>query len=254
MTARLARIRRHPIKSIGGEDLARVRLDAARRLPGDRLWAMLSEGGERHAGESAQPERWLPKSCFLRGAASAALQAVQGGWGEGAADGPIRLTHPDLPDLSFDPATEAARLIDWVRPLWPADKPAPTRLVQGPTGWTDVAQPWISILSLSSLRDLEARLGQPLITERWRGNIWLDGWDAYAERDLVGQVLTIGGAELRVTQTIGRCPATSADTATGRIDIDMPEALKAQFGHSEFGIYAEVVTGGEIAPGDEVHA
>ena len=254
MTARVARIRRHPIKAIGGEDLGRVRLDAARRLPGDRVWALLTEGGERHAGEGPRPERWLPKSCFLRGAASAALQAVQGGWGEGAVDGPIRLTHPDLPDLSFDTAHEGARLIDWVRPLWSADKPAPTRLVQGPTGWTDVAQPWISILSLSSLRDLEARLGQPLGIERWRGNIWLDGWDAYGERDLVGQVLTIGGVELRVTQTIGRCPATSADTATGRIDIDMPEALKAQFGHSEFGIYAEVVTGGEIAPGDEVHA
>ena len=255
MTARLARIRRHPIKSIGGEDLARVRLDAARRLPGDRLWAMLSEGGERHAGESAQPERWLPKSCFLRGAASAALQAVQGGWGEeGTTDGPIRLTHPDLPDLVFDPATEGARLADWVRPLWPDDKPAPTRLVQGPTGWTDVAQPWVSILSLSSLRDLETRLGQPLGIERWRGNLWLDGWAAYAERDLVGQTLTIGNLELRVTQTIGRCPATSADTATGRIDIDMPEALKAQFGHKDFGIYAEVVTGGEIALGDEVRA
>lgn len=252
MTARLARIRRHPIKAIGGEELSRVRLDAARRLPGDRLWALLTEGGERHAGDGARPERWLPKSCFLRGAASAALQAVQGGWGEGATDGPIRLTHPDLPDLSFDPATEGDRLIDWIRPLWPAGKPAPTRLVQGPTGWTDVAQPWVSVLSLSSLRDLEARLGQPLGIERWRGNLWLDGWEAYAERDLVGRILTIGGLELRVTQTIGRCPATSADTATGRIDIDMPEALTAQFGHKEFGIYAEVVTGGEIGLGDEV--
>ena len=73
MTARVARIRRHPIKAIGGEDLGRVRLDAARRLPGDRLWALLSEGGERHAGNAERPERWLPKSCFLRGAASAAL-------------------------------------------------------------------------------------------------------------------------------------------------------------------------------------
>ena len=254
MTARVARIRRHPIKAIGGEDLGRVRLDAARRLPGDRIWALLTEGGERHAGPLDRPTRWLPKSCFLRGAASAALQAVQGGWGEGAADGPIRLTHPDLPDLVFDPATEGARLADWVAPLWPTDKPAPTRLVQGPTGWTDVAQPWVSILSLSSLRDLETRLGQPLGIARWRANLWLDGWEPYRERDLVGHVLTIGGVELRVTEPIGRCAATSADTDTGRIDIDMPEALKAQFGHSDFGIYAEVVTGGEIALGDEVQS
>ena len=254
MIARIARIRRHPIKSIGGEDIARTRLDAARRLPGDRLWALLTEGGERHAGGGARPERWLPKSCFLRGAAAAGLQAVQGGWGEGAPGGPIRLRHPDLPDLAFDPETEGQRLVDWIRPLWPGDRPAPTRLVQGPTGWTDVSQPWISILSLSSLADLESRLGQPLGVERWRANLWLDGWAPYAERELIGHVLTVGGLELRVTETIGRCAATSADTATGRIDLDMPEALAAQFGHSDFGIYAEVVTGGEIALGDEVRA
>ena len=252
MTARIARIRRHPIKAIGGEDIARTRLDAARRLPGDRLWGLLTEAGERHAGDGPRPERWLPKSCFLRGAASAALQAVQGGWAEGGPDGPIRLSHPYLPDLVFDPVTGAAQLLEWIRPLWPADKPAPTRLVQGPTGWTDVAQPWISILSLASLRDLEARLNRPLGIERWRANLWLEGWDGYAERDLIGHILSIGDVELRVTETIGRCPATSADTVTGRIDIDMPEALRTQFGHSDFGIYAEVVSGGDIALGDEV--
>ena len=91
----------------------------------------------------------------------------------------------------------------------------------------------------------------PLGIERWRGNIWLEGLEPYRERDLIGQVLTIGGVELRVTETIGRCPATSADPNTGRIDIDMPAALDAQFGHRDFGIYAEVVTGGEIALGDE---
>lgn len=253
MTARIARIRRHPIKSIGGEDIARTRLDAARRLPGDRLWALLTEGGERHAGTGA-PQRWLPKSCFLRGAAASGLQAVQGGWGEGAPEGPIRLSHPDLDDLTFDPETEGQRLIDWVSPLWPQDKPAPTRLVQGPTGWTDVSQPWISILSLSSLADLETRLGQPLGVERWRANLWIDGWAPYAERQLIGQILNIGGLELRVTETIGRCAATSADTATGRIDMDMPGTLAAEFGHSDFGIYAEVVTGGEIALDAEVRA
>lgn len=252
--ARIARIRRYPIKAIGGEDIGRTRLDAARRLTGDRGWALLTEGGERHAGNGRHPERWLPKSCFLRGAASAALQAVQGGWGEGAPEGPIRLTHPDLPDLSFDPETEGVRLVEWVRPLWPLDKPAPTRLVRGPTGWTDVAQPWISVLSLSSLRDLETRLGQPLGIERWRANLWLDGWAPYAERDLIGHVLTVGGVELRVTEEIGRCAATSADTGTGQIDIDMPKALEDQFGHHNFGFYAEVVTGGEIAVGDEVRA
>ena len=254
MTGYIARIRRHPIKSLGGEDLARTPLHAAQRLPGDRVWAMLTEGGERHAGPGDRPGRWLPKSCFLRGAASAPLQAVRGGWGEGAPEGALTLTHPARPALRFDPETQGDLLLDWVRPLWPDDKPAPTRLVQGPTGWTDVNQPWISILSLASLRDLEQRLGSPLGIERWRANLWVDGWDAFAERDLIGHILTIGGVELRVTETIGRCPATSANTDSGQIDIDMPEALQAQFGHKDFGIYAEVVTGGQIALQDRIAA
>ena len=252
MTARIARIRRHPIKALGGEDIRRTPLTAARRLAGDRQWAVLTEAGERHAGDGARAERWLPKSCFLRGAAAAGLQAVQGGWGDGSPDGVIRLTHPALPDLAFDPENQADRLIEWIRPLWPPEKPPASRLVQGPTGWTDVSQPWLAILSLSSLSDLEARLGLTLGIKRWRANLWIDGWQPYAERNLIGRILSIGPVELRVTQAIGRCAATSVDPATGQIDIDMPEALMAQFGHSDFGVYAEVVTGGEIALNDEI--
>lgn len=249
MNGRVARIRRHPIKSVGGEDLGRVRLGAARVLPGDREWAILTEAGAQHAGTA--PTRWLPKGCFLRGAAAPGLQAVQGGW---AGDGRLRLRHPDLPTLEIDPETEGAALIDWLRPLWPAQRPAPVRLVRAPTAWTDASRPWISILSLDSLRDLAGRLGFDPGIARWRANLWVEGWAPHAENDLIGRILSLGEVELRVTEAIGRCPATSADPATGRIDIDMPEALNAQFGHSDFGIYAEVVTGGEIALQDEIRA
>ncbi|WP_323715838.1 MOSC domain-containing protein [Paracoccus aminovorans] len=249
MTARIARIRRHPIKSVGGEDLGRIRLDAARVLPGDREWAVLTEAGERHAGPA--PARWLPKGCFLRGAAAPGLQAVSGG---SMGNGRLQLAHPQLPVIEIDPETEGPRLIDWLRPLWPADKPPPTRLVRAPAAWTDVSRPWVSILSLHSLRDLAGRLGFDPGIARWRANLWVEGWAPYAERDLIGRILTVGKVELRVTEPIGRCPATSADPETGGIDIDMPEALKAHLGHTDFGIYAEVVTGGEIALNDEIRA
>lgn len=250
MTVRIARIQRFPIKSIGGEDLASVELGAARRLPGDREWAVLHEGGERHAGDV--PERWLPKSCFLRGAASAPLQAVKGGWIEDEGARLLSLTHPDRPTLRVDPAVDGAALVDWLRPLWPDSKPAPTRAVKCPTGWTDVNQPWLSILSVSSLAQLEADLGQEVGQDRWRANLWIDGLAPFAEHDLVGQILQVGQIELRITECIGRCEATSADTRLGRIDGDMPAALDRLYGHRNFGIYAEVVTGGTISISDEV--
>ena len=62
----------------------------------------------------------------------------------------------------------------------------------------------------------------------------------------------IGPVVLKLTDRIGRCAATSADTATGRIDGDMPADLDRLFWHRDFGIYAQVETGGTIRPGDEV--
>ena len=70
----------------------------------------------------------------------------------------------------------------------------------------------------------------------------------------IGRELRIGAAVLRVTDHIGRCDATGADTATGRRDIDMVRMLESLYGHTDFGIFAEVVTGGPIRLQDQVHA
>ena len=251
MDARLAMIRRHPIKSIGGEGLGAVDLRPARRLPGDREWAVLTEAGERLALASqtdGAPDRWLPKSAFLRGVAAPGLQAIEGGW----RDGLLELTHPSAGRIAIDPETEGPRLIDWLRPLWSG--PAPTRLVRGAGIWTDQKWPWVSILSLDSLADLEARTGRSLGHLRWRGNLWTRGLPPFAERDWPGRVIRIGAVELRVTEQIGRCEATSADPATGRPDIDMLDALRQTYGHTDFGVFAEVVTGGTIRLQDQVTA
>lgn len=253
MTATLAHIRRHPVKSVGGEGLERVTLAPARRLPGDREWAVLTEAGERNAQASqtgGEPDRWLPKSCFVRGVQSPRIHAISGGW----SDGRLVLRQPTRADLVIDPETQGDRLVDWLRPLWPADAPAPTRLVRGAAIWTDQKWPWISLLSLASLADLEARAGRSLGIHRWRGNLWVDGWTPWAERELIGQIIRIGAVELRVTGHVGRCDATSANTDTGERDIDMLATLDRLYGHTDFGIFAEVVTGGGIALGDEVTA
>ena len=254
MTAQLAHIRRHPIKSVGGEGLESVVLSPARRLPGDREWAVLTQSGERNAQASQtadQPDRWLPKSCFVRGVQSPQVQAISGGWN---GTGGLTLRQPTQPDLVMDPETDSDRLVAWLRPLWPADAPAPTRLVRGAAIWTDQKWPWISILSLASLADLEERTGQTLGVHRWRGNLWVDGWRPWAERDLIGHIIQIGTVELRVTDHIGRCEATCANTQTGDRDIDMLPTLERLYGHTDFGIFAEVVTGGKIAIGDKVTA
>lgn len=249
VVGRLAHLCRHPIKSIGHEEIQRAVLTPDRAFPFDREWAVAHEA----ARFGARPADWAPKMNFVRGWASPALMAVTCRSDE--ASRRLVLSHPDRPDLQIapdDPADQA-RLIAWLGPLWPENRPAPAQVVHLPgRPMTDVPDPWVALLSLTSLADLSARMGQDLSIHRFRGNLWIDGWAPWAEFDLLGQEIALGTARLRIEARITRCRATCANPATGRHDAEVLQALDAGYGHEDFGVYARVIGGGAIALGDVV--
>lgn len=240
---RLAHIFRHPIKAHGREALAKVDLTEGRCLPLDRHWAVAHEAAMLMPG-------WNPCMNFTRGAKVPALQAIRSVW-DGAT---LTLTHPDLAPLTIDPDTQAGEgaLLDWLRPLHSADRAAPAKLVKAGRGMTDTDFESVSILNLASNAALGAQLGADLGLDRWRANLWLDGMEPWAECDMIGRELTIGGARLRVVEPIGRCRATMVDCATGQIDHDTLAALERARGDTNFGIYATVIQSGPIQTGDVV--
>jgi uncharacterized protein YcbX len=246
----VARLVRHPIKSAGFEDVESAALVPGAAFPFDRVWAVAHA-----AARLPDPPGWAPKLNFLRGWGSADLMAVSCRSVPEA--GEVTLSHPRRPTATFrpdDPA-DAARLIDWLRPLWPEVRPEPARVIRVPgQALTDQDQPLVSINSVSSLGDLSARLGAGLSVHRWRGNIWVDGWAPWAEHEMVGQEITIGTARLQVVEPIGRCRATAANPESGQFDADTMGALEGHFGHTDFGVFARVVAAGEVALGDEVLA
>ncbi|RAP39748.1 molybdenum cofactor biosysynthesis protein [Rhodovulum viride] len=247
MTARLARIYRHPIKGHGAEALEAADLEAGRTLPWDRTWAVAHEASRTDGTD------WAPCANFSRGAKAPQLMAIGARLDEAA--GQVTLTHPDRPDLTFSPDNEGAALIDWVRPLMPGDRAASTRIVRAPgRGMTDSAFPSISLLGLASLAALSDRVGQNLSPLRFRGNFWIEGLAPFAEFDWVGQKLRLGRAVIEVRERITRCLATAANPETGERDADTLGALQAGWGHKQFGVYAEVIEGGRVALGDAVEA
>lgn len=240
MTLRLTSIWRYPIKAIGAEALERVVLAPDRPLPLDRAWAVLQDGGEFDGG-------WSSCRNYLRGAKGPGLMAITARV-NGAL---IHLSHPDRPDLALDPDGDAAPLLDWLRPIYPENRPAPARLVKSPEqGMSDAPFASVSVLNAASLRALSQRLGQSLDLRRFRGNLWLDGLAPWEEFDLVGKTLHIGPVELKIVEPIGRCTATEANPETGRRDARTLDALEEGWGHTNFGVYASVARGGEIAVGD----
>ena len=245
MTARLVQICRHPIKSHGREALASVRLLAGQAMPYDRHWAVAHEAARLHPG-------WNPCANFARGAKAPLLMAIDCRLDEALSR--ITLNHPDRGEIRFSPdrPEDQARFLDWVMPLNPPDRALPARIMKADVAMTDSDYPSVSILNLASLRAVEARLGMTLSPHRFRANLWVEGCEAWDEWQMIGQRLRIGDALLEIRERITRCRATMVDVETGRVDADTLGALEAGWGHRDFGVYAVVLEGGEIALNDEV--
>jgi uncharacterized protein len=244
MSGRLAQICRHPIKGHGRESLASVRLLAGQCLPWDRHWAVAHEAAKLVEG-------WNRCVNFARGAKAPALMAITSSFDE--VSGVVTLQHPEQGEISFRPDDPAdlPRFLDWVRPLNPPERAQPVAIVSAGRGMTDDPAESLSILSMASLQDLAAKMGQSLSVDRWRGNLWLEGGTPWEEFNWIGKRLAIGGALFEVTQRITRCSATTVDPKTGRVDAPTLQALQENYGHQDFGIYAVVVEGGPIEVGDE---
>jgi uncharacterized protein YcbX len=244
----LAAICRHPVKSAGYEELAAVELAEGRPMPWDRTWAVAHAA----APFAADPDGWQPKMAFLRGWAEGSLMAIRARFDE--ASRTLHLTHPARPPFEGLMPAAGAALVDWLRPLWPANRPEPVRLVVRRDGGalSDVPEPWVSVASLASNRALGQRLGMALSIHRWRANLWLEGLAPWEEFDLVGREIRIGPVRLRVEERIGRCRATCANPESGRMDADTLGALEDGYGHQDFGVYARVIGGGRVALGDPV--
>jgi len=129
----------------------------------------------------------------------------------------------------------------------------PPKILHAPGhSFSDVASKVVSIINLASVAAIEGLVGVPVNPLRFRGNVYVDGWPAWSELDLVGKELTIGTARLKVVKRIVRCAATDVDPDTGLRDLQIPKTVMSAFGHADCGIYEEVRQGGEIAVSREV--
>ncbi len=243
---RLSAIWRHPLKAIGREALESVTLSTGAWMPWDRVWAV------EHANSKPLDGGWAHKMNFLRGVTDPSLMAITAAYDE--ASGTLTLDHPAAGQIVFNPDAEDDRdhFLEWAGRVWSSDLPLPTGIYKARDAHlSDVPEAWISINSTASLAEVSARAGQDLSPDRWRGNLWIDGMTPWAEFDLVGRKIVIGDVELKVHQPITRCKATMANPTTGVRDADTLGVLQS-FGHQDFGVYAEVITGGEIKVGQAV--
>jgi len=112
----------------------------------------------------------------------------------------------------------------------------------------------VSLISLQTVRQVEAESGIPIDKRRFRANVYLDLAADYgfAEDELVGRRLRIGsGAVIMVLERDPRCKMISLDPETGEHN---PEVLrKVAQSHAAFaGVYCAVLVEGILTKGDSV--
>ena len=122
------------------------------------------------------------------------------------------------------------------------------KIVQAPGhSFSDMAAKCVHIVNLASVREVERIVGRPVDPLRFRANLYLDGMEPWSEFAWLDREIGVGPTRLAVFARTQRCEATNVDPATGARDMAIPAHLMRAWGHQDFGIYAKVVTGGEIA-------
>jgi uncharacterized protein YcbX len=165
------------------------------------------------------------------------------------------IQHEDREVVRADLRTKEGRLAveAFFRRFMPTELRGPPKVLYGDShSFSDVAKKVVSFINLASVAELESAMGAPVDPVRFRGNIYVRGWPAWSEFDLLGKEITIGSARLKVFKRIVRCAATEVDPSTGIRDLRVPRALMDNFGHTDCGVYAEVIAGGDIARGDRI--
>lgn len=240
---------RYPVKGLTPEKLERVTLTPGATLPFDRAYAIENGPGRF---DPAAP-RHLPKICFLMLMRDERLASL---------------------DARFDDATETLTVLRDGRQVARGDLKTPIgrqmieqfvaaymkaslrgapKIQQAPGhSFSDVSAKCLHIVNLASVRELARAVGREVDPLRFRANIYLDGLAPWEEFRWLDRDIRIGGAMLRVFARTKRCDATNVDPVTAQRDMAIPATLTRTYGHSDFGIYAKVITGGEIAMHDQV--
>ena len=253
--ARVCGLFRYPVKSLGGERLPAAELLPERGLRFDRRWGLaVSDLSPMLQSDS----EWRPWNVCLSLKRTEALAELRARVLEEDSDAPILEIASAAGKVAQgrpDAAGERTALEDFLRKELGDARIVLAESENAPL-W-DMRGTTISVLNLESARALSARMGlaEALAAERFRANVVLEGAAAWAEEGWPGRRFGIGsGAVLRMTEMTPRCAATRVNPETGARDVNVPSGLVSHYGHSDLGVYAEVIEQGGAAEGDAVSA
>lgn len=247
----VTRLSRFPVKGLSAEPLETMDLTSGEGVPGDRLFGF----ARYDSGFDPKNPQPLPKTRFVVLVKEAALAGLKTQFDPQT--GVLEIAAPDGA-YRFETRTVAGQLDaaqTLHRLLALTDPEPPVFVSSAPHRFTDVSvespqmMNAISVLNLASVQALADRLDTDIDPARFRANIEINGLPAFSELDAVGHVLEIGEVQLRILARTRRCAATEVNPVTAERDLKLPYLLHKELGHTDMGVYAEVISGGQLHVG-----
>jgi uncharacterized protein len=250
--AKIHSIHRYPVKGLTPEPLDRTELSVRRTVPFDRMYAI--ENGP--SGFDPAKPSYFPKQRFLMLMRNARLAALRTSFDERSHTLTVRWERREAASGDLRTPEGRAAIERFFAEFCADELRGSPKVLHAPGhSFSDVSRKVISIINLASVAELENAAGAPVHPLRFRGNLYVSGWPAWREFELLDQDIAIGpAARLKVVKRIVRCAATEVDPDTGIRDLPIPRTLMDAYGHADCGIYAEVIEAGPIAVGDPVVA
>ena len=250
MTAKIESLYRYPVKGLSPEPVTRATLKAGDYFPGDRLFAV--ENGP--SGFDPAAPQHQSKIKFLMLMHNERLATLRTRYED--ATSTLTIEQDGRSAVRADLATKEGRLAveAFFRRFMPTELRGPPKLLQAEGhSFSNVPAKVVSVINLASVAAIGTAIGAPVHPLRFRANLYVEGWPAWHEFDLLEHEIAIGGARLKVTKRTLRCPATEVDPDTGVRDLRIPKTLMQTYGHADCGVYAQVIAGGEVAVGDAIN-
>ena len=246
---RIKSIYRYPVKGLSAEPLERAMLAPGQTLPADRLYAI--ENGP--IGFDPAAPAYFPKQRFLMLMRNERLAHLATQLDEASHVLTVREGGREVARGDLRTADGRQKIEDFFARFCADELRGPPKILHAPGhSFSDVAKKVVSFINLASVAAVETLVGVPVDPLRFRANVYVEGWKPWSELELGDREIMVGDARLKVVKRIVRCAATNVEPGTGIRDLHIPESLLRALGHMDCGIYAEVIAGGSIAPGDRV--
>ena len=110
----------------------------------------------------------------------------------------------------------------------------------------------MSLINLNSIKDFEKKINVNVELQRFRANFYVDGIEAWEERNWINKIIKINNVSFKVEKNIPRCIAINLKPKTDDNSLNLLQSLKKTYNHFDMGIYLTALEDGKINVGDKI--